>query len=95
VASTWDNANSALLPSTNVPPGYTEVRYVVHRLCESEGVATAMTCVMGEGSANGSKGGAITGHLPFSMPGKVHFRVTSRIVGAKGTVSYVQSILML
>ncbi len=66
------------------------VQYVIHRLCRNDGSASAsgQVCVTSE-SANQFKASNST--LPVTrVP---HFRITSRVLGPRNTVSFIQVIV--
>lgn len=83
-----------------------EVRYVINRVCNAAGDpnsvlaadgATAMACSRaGGGASEGStKGGAAYGNMPLTGGAQTYYRITTRIDGPRGTVRYVQSLVVL
>lgn len=72
------------------------VRYVIHRLCKFVGASSApgQECAIpDDGSAIGCGG---SGASPLASPcgkNQPYYRITSRVDGPRGTVSYVQVIL--
>jgi Tfp pilus assembly protein PilX len=107
-APTWDtgfdparfawstNALDALAvsPAGARPEGVADVRFVIHRLCASPGAVDDKTCVVDTGGAAAStQRGLGHGDAAFSGAASVLYRVTVRIVGAKGTTSYVQALV--
>lgn len=73
-----------------------EVRYVVHRLCETPGGlnAAGQQCVtIGSAGAGASKTAATYGTQALANTSQPYFRVTSRVLGPTNTVVYTQAIL--
>jgi Tfp pilus assembly protein PilX len=78
-----------------------EVRYVLHRMCESSGATTAAlaNCVKAPGGASGASGsGSTKGTVSYStlaLPSStiVYYRVTVRVLGPRNTLSFVQAML--
>jgi type IV pilus assembly protein PilX len=89
--TTWDSSNSRAVTG-HVTAGES-IRVVVHRLCDTPGAASEANCVMVSGSSAGSIANA-GGYGDFTLAagGRVYYRVTARIEGAKNTVSYVQTV---
>jgi type IV pilus assembly protein PilX len=76
------------------PDGIASVRYVVHRLCATAGAVDSRTCVTDLGAAsNSTMSGAHFGAHALSGSVSVVYRVTVRVVGAKGATSYVQALV--
>lgn len=72
------------------------VRYVIHRLCSMAGPTTAPgqhCAIPSSGSALGSGGGGASGPGFSGLVGQPYYRITSRVDGPRGTVSYVQVIM--
>ena len=78
------------------PTGYT-VRYVIHRLCETQGATTSSACVKTTGASSSAsastKGAANYGTLAISVSTSALYRVTVRVDGPRNTLSYIQSSL--
>lgn len=78
-----------------------EVRYVMHRMCEASGSATAAdaNCVKasGSGGATGTEGSTkgTVSYSTLALPASsvVYYRVTVRVLGPRNTLSYVQAML--
>lgn len=88
----WDNAPFA----TANDGGGNEIRYVIHRLCETPGGINAANqqCVtIGSSSSGGSKSAVSYGTQPLSNTSQPYFRVTSRVLGPTNTVVYTQAVL--
>ncbi len=90
----WDTSKFVQV-STRDDGNGDKVRYVVHRLCKNVGSLAGNDCVsvmdsttlgLGGGGASGASGIAAAPPAPY-------FRVTSRIDGPRGTVSYTQVIV--
>lgn len=89
---TYNWSNSKLLTSNDGAGN--EIRYVIHRLCETNNLAPneplqkcATLTTPGAGS---SKTGDATNLSTSIQP---YFRVTSRVKGPRNTVSYVQVVM--
>jgi type IV pilus assembly protein PilX len=69
--------------------------YVVHRMCkESNKSIDATDCVKVTSVSVGStKGGGGYGMTPLSGASLPYFRITTKVVGPKNTVSYVQAFI--
>jgi Tfp pilus assembly protein PilX len=90
---TYDWANRSTLAIAEDAAG-NRIRYVVHRLCQATGAATATPCVtVQSGTGASTKRGPHYGDYPLTGGVQPYFRVTVRVEGPRGTVSYVQSIL--
>lgn len=78
-----------------------EVRYVLHRMCEASGAATAAgaNCVKAPGGGSGASGSGSTkgtvSYSTLSLPSStmVYYRVTVRVLGPRNTLSFVQAML--
>lgn len=101
----WDSFwTSVLAPNgqtvtlaQNATTGNT-VSYTIQRLCNAVGdpVATGVDCAVPQSltnSATTSSKGA--GFIQLSVNTQIYYRITSRIVGPRNTVSYVQAIVAL
>lgn len=103
-ARSWDNFWTAVLvPAgqvvtlpTDTATGNT-VSYTIQRLCNSAGdpAAVGVDCAAAQsaGSTSGSSKGA--GFIALQYNSQVYYRITSRVVGPRNTVSYVQAIVAL
>ena len=97
---TWDDfwTNSIPAGATNTlaqdAAGNT-VSYVIHRLCNGEGVPiTAVACSTSPVDTGGgnSKGGGVP---PLLAPPQIYYRITARVSGPRNTLSYVQVVVAL
>ncbi|MCF8197247.1 MAG: hypothetical protein K9J42_00655 [Sulfuritalea sp.] len=73
-----------------------EVRYVIHRLCETPGainIASQQCVTIGSSSSGGSKGAAAYGTQALANTSQPYFRITSRVLGPTNTVVFTQAIL--
>ena len=76
-----------------------QVKYVIHRLCDTAGAPNAVQCVRSSLSAGpgGGPGGSNTippiGGGNINIGTVVLYRVTVRVTGPRNTVSYVQAVL--
>jgi hypothetical protein len=87
-------ANSALATANDGVGN--EVRYVIHRLCETPGPmnASGQQCVtIGSASAGSARTSAVYGSQALSNTSQPYFRITSRTLGPTNTVVYTQTIL--
>jgi len=69
-----------------------QVQYVIHRLCDAPGDPASKNCIRGTGggAVAGTKGGAVYGSFALSGTTQIYYRITTRIVGPRNTISYVQ-----
>jgi Tfp pilus assembly protein PilX len=102
------NMNARILASTTpgVAPGYT-VAYVVNRMCNAPGdpnsaVAadgvTPMICGQYKGpltSAASTRIGASYGSGPFVGVPQHYYRITTRVLGPRNTVRFVQAFVVI
>ena len=73
-----------------------EVRYVIHRLCETPGAmnSSGQQCVtIGSASAGSARTSAVYGSQALSNTSQPYFRITSRTLGPTNTVVFTQTIL--
>ena len=97
----WDvlaqSGRTLMLPDATPPvnPGYT-VSYAIERLCNSAGdpSATADCTVSPFSKANTghSKG---VGVVQLQRPDQVYYRITARVDGVRGSVSFVQAVVAM
>ena len=90
----YDWANS--VPATADDGVGNEVRYVIHRLCETPGPmnASGQQCVtIGSASAGSARTSAVYGSQALSNTSQPYFRITARTLGPTNTVVYTQTIL--
>lgn len=91
---TYNWANSVVAIAND--GGGNEIRYVIHRLCETPGGINAANqqCVtIGSASSGASKSAVSYGTQPLSNTSQPYFRVTSRVLGPTNTVVYTQAVL--
>jgi Tfp pilus assembly protein PilX len=72
------------------------VSYTIHRLCGAVGGPTIVGSGCARSQASGvdresDKGGEVS--IPVESTSEVYYRITSRIVGPRNTVSYVQTVV--
>jgi hypothetical protein len=72
------------------------VSYTIHRLCNAVGGPTIVGtgCARSQSSGvdtDSDKGGEVS--IPVEATSAVYYRITSRIVGPRNTVSYVQTVV--
>jgi Tfp pilus assembly protein PilX len=100
----WDGTNSsaasqaAILPDSSLPAalrGTSTVSFIIHRLCASNGVLTSAQCATSQqsSSSGSTKGGGGVKAISGVLQG--HYRVTTRVMGPRNTISYVQTIIRL
>ncbi len=72
-----------------------QVRFVIHRLCDLAGDPASRNCVRSTtgGSSAGTKGGAAYGTFALSGTTQIYYRITTRVVGPRNTISYVQVVV--
>lgn len=75
---------------------HNKVAYVIHRLCTTAGTPSPTNCVVSSSSAGASGSSKGAGGFAAITPtaNEVAYRITTRSTGPKGTVSYVQTVVM-
>ena len=93
---TWTNANSFQLTDDDAQTGNT-ARIIIQRLCEFPNLPSndaTQNCSSAAAPNQGqSQGGASYGTPSSPLQAAPYYRVTSRVTGVRGTVSYTQVIL--
>lgn len=88
------------LPVAGTDAAGNKVAYIIQRMCDQAGTyapggtiqcATSST----EISSGGSKGGVSYGSYAITGKAMIYYRITSRVVGPRNTVSYVQSMVLV
>jgi Tfp pilus assembly protein PilX len=73
------------------------VSYTIQRLCNSSGdpTSTGTDCAVSQtaGTSTGSSKGA--GVIALNFSSAIYYRITSRIVGPRNTVSFIQAVVAL
>ena len=75
-----------------------QVYYVIHRLCSIPGLANLPTqsCATNSSTATGSTQDAPTyDNQGLLVANRIYYRITSKIVGPKNTVSFIQAVVLL
>ena len=68
------------------------VSYVIHRLCDGAGAPHTVNCSKQPAAA--SSGGSFSaGAVSTITSDQVYYRVTTRVVGPRNTVAYIQTIV--
>jgi type IV pilus assembly protein PilX len=106
VAGATPNCNmvAAAVNPAGVAAGYT-VSYVINRMCNAPGDpnallaadgVTPMVCsrVQGGSSSGSTRTGGYYGNLPLSGTAQTYYRITTRIVGPRNTVRFVQAYVV-
>ena len=99
------NLRALVVTPAGVEPGYT-VSYVINRLCNAEGDNTSvlaadgvtpMVCshVSSDAISASTHGGADYANRPLSSAAQLYFRITTRIIGPRNTVRYIQVMVVL
>lgn len=97
-AQWWDsyagsNTPAALALDSNT--GNT-VSYLIQRLCDANGApySSGVNCI-GPPQTSGTGGTKGAGMVALQRPTAVYYRITSRIVGPRNTVSLIQTVISL
>lgn len=92
----WTAAGSVEVTADVASTG-NRVRYVIHRLCATPGLAAndpAQRCSDStDNNAGGSKGGGSYGSTPFTPAASPFYRVTTRVEGSRNTLSFTQVVM--
>ena len=90
----WDTLGST--PAVTDAAGFS-VQYVIHRLCSLPNAgnnAPNQQCLtVSEAGTSSGRGGGSYGVMPLGGTTYIYYRITSRAVGPRNTVSYTQSIM--
>jgi type IV pilus assembly protein PilX len=94
----WDvyvTTHPAVSLATDVATGNT-VSYIIQRLCSANGApyTSGVSCV-GPPQTTGTGGSKGAGVVALQRATAVYYRITSRIVGPRNTVSFVQTVISL
>lgn len=92
------NMKAVAVPSAELPAGYT-ASYVVNRLCNQEGDPSGIVCENYSASSATAEAGLSMAGGGYAKkvsagPARYFYRVTTRVVGPRNTVSIVQSVLL-
>lgn len=97
----WDTYWTSVMPASEVntlpvdAAGNT-VSYVIHRLCNADGVEfTTVACSASPIAAANAAGTSHTTGLQVTAPPPPYYRITARVAGPRNTVSYVQVVVSL
>lgn len=90
VAANWSNAPTVTVTDPNGSTIAT-VSYLIHRMCEAAGAPGATVCQTYTLPATGCSKSQV---LPCTST-LVFYRITSRSVGARNTVSYTQTLVLI
>lgn len=97
----WDDFWSTTVPAAAKNTLATDaagnsVAFVIHRLCNNEGVpitvAACSTSPIGTGSSGNSQGAGV---VALNAPPQTYYRITTRVSGPRNTLSYVQVVVAL
>lgn len=97
----WDTywttlTNTGLVTASNPDASGNTYSYHIDRLCASAGSATGGGNCSASPLASTTTGGSEeSGDSGISAPPLVYYRITSRIVGPRNTVSYVQAVVAM
>lgn len=82
----WDT-----MPVVDLPIKSYDVRYVVERMCTDAGAADPQKCLVKQvPQLNSARD---DGEEPLDPPAATQFRTTVRVIGPKGTTTFVQSLM--
>lgn len=82
--------------NVNADAACNTVTYVIHRLCETTGKPNTSTNPCTQPPPSASSGGSqSSGGIAPAAPKQVYYRITTRIDGPRGTVSYIQTIVAI
>ena len=98
----WDNFwTTTIVPSNAVntlaadAAGNT-VSYVIHRLCNADGIPiTAVACSSAPPAVGSNTGSMGAGVVKLQPPPQVYYRITARVTGPRNSLSYVQVVVAL
>lgn len=92
------NMSAVAIPAAELPEGY-RASYVVNRLCNQEGDPSGIVCENYSGTSATAEAGLSMAGGGYAKkvsvgPTRYFYRVTTRVVGPRNTVSIVQSVLL-
>lgn len=96
--SYWENTDAVTLASNTtqqggtIPDGYT-VYYTIHRMCETAGSNVSCFNVQGGNVVGSNNNAASYGSYTPEGAGTPYYQVTTRVVGPRNSVSYVQTLI--
>lgn len=97
VEAVWNDTNSMLATPADGDSTGNVVRYKIHRLCSTAGLAVTdpnNSCVILTSTGSGATKQVFRdGDAPFSQVSQPYYRVTAQVIGPRNTVSYVQMIM--
>ncbi len=95
----WDNNNcdglphkDCIDPSTAINIGGNSVSYIIHRLCTNTGAVDKNSCLVYASNPSPCRGGP-SECPPDSRKDAPYYRITSRVLGPKNTLSFVQTVV--
>jgi len=96
----WTNAPAVNVKDANGNP-YVTVYYLIHRMCTCAGTAPSAACPSGITNSCetmqmqvSSDGSHSVGTTQFTVS-MIYYRITTKSVGPRNTISYAQSLVML
>lgn len=92
-ADNWQDANSNRVVAAAAGNLQNEVRYVVHRLCRRTGPLDTNQCSLRLTTDGQDKGTDTYNDPKPPLTQQPYYRVTTRVVGPRNTISYTQVIL--
>lgn len=90
----WSDAGSMLAHAVEDSSG-NQVRYVIHRMCAAAGTVTEDQCVTATFGGNPNNAPCYGGGCPPPAVSSLlpYYRITARVDGPRGTVTYIQSFI--
>lgn len=91
----WGSDSTSKAVSSSTDETGNTIRYVIHRLCDITGPSVNARCVRPKGASEGGPKEAGNYEQGTGLKGsaQVYFRITARVTGPKGAVSFVQATL--
>jgi Tfp pilus assembly protein PilX len=91
----WNSLPATVVNTMAADASDNTVSYVIHRLCNATGPSSTAGCSAPPNfsSSEGSSRGA--GVVALKSDPQVYYRITARVAGPRGTVSYVQAVVAL
>ena len=98
----WTSANAPTItvPDPNGGPNpIARVSYLIHRMCQTQGSpnAAGQLCQTSTRQISGAEGRSLTSIVPtgLAITTNVFYRITTRSVGARNTVTYTQTLVLV
>lgn len=91
----WNSTLNAQATTGTADAAGNTVSYVIHRLCSGTGNPAVVDCSKPPSGSNPGESTTTPGSGGNINDNQVYYRITTRIVGPRSTVAYIQTIIAL